>query len=102
MRSQGDSHQGPPCIKEVAGDRPWVWQQESAPCHVSKKSLEWLEEHRVDVVPIFCTIFLCGYLEAKTDRAPNTTKDSLITAIMEQITSLSKQVVAKAYKSLRS
>jgi hypothetical protein len=24
-----------PWIKTVAGDRPWVWQQDSAPCHVS-------------------------------------------------------------------
>ena len=34
-----------PWIKQVARDRPWVWQQDSAPCHVSKHSLTWLEEH---------------------------------------------------------
>ena len=34
-----------PWIKQVAWDRPWVWQQDSAPCHVSKCSLAWLEEH---------------------------------------------------------
>ena len=102
-----------PWINELAGDRPWVWQQDSAPCHVSKKSLEWLEEHCFDFVPKThwppsspdlnpMDYFFWGYLEAKTNRAPHTTKDSLITAIMEQTTSLSKQVVAKACKSLRS
>ena len=34
-----------PWIKQVAQDRPWVWQHDSAPCHVSKHSLAWLEEH---------------------------------------------------------
>ena len=34
-----------PWIKQVAQDRPWVWQQDSVPCHVSKRSLTWLEEH---------------------------------------------------------
>ena len=92
---------------------PWVWQQYIAPCHVSKKSLERLEEHCFDFVPMCdwppsspdvypMDYFFYGYLEAKTSRAPHTTMDSLITAIMEQTTSLSKQVVAKAYKSFRS
>ena len=26
-------------IMQVAGSRPWVWQQDNAPCHVSKHSL---------------------------------------------------------------
>ena len=29
-----------PWIKDVAGGRPWVCQQDSAPCHVSKKSMD--------------------------------------------------------------
>ena len=32
-------------IKQVAWDRPWAWQQNSALCHVSKRSLTWLEKH---------------------------------------------------------
>ena len=84
-----------------------------APCHVSNKSLVWLEEHCFDFVPNSrwppsspdlnpMDYFFSGYLEAKTNQAPHTTKDSLITAIMEQTTSLSKQVVAKTCKSFRS
>ena len=34
-----------PWIKQVTWDRPWVWQQDSLPCHVFKCSLAWLEEH---------------------------------------------------------
>ncbi len=37
-----------PWIKTVAGDRPWVWQQDSAPCHVSNRSIEWLKDHCYD------------------------------------------------------
>lgn len=39
-----------PWIKETAGNRPWVWQQDSAPCHVSKKSLLWLKENCYDFI----------------------------------------------------
>ena len=39
-----------PWIKQVAWDRPWKWQQDSAPCHVSKCSLAWLEEHCYDFI----------------------------------------------------
>ncbi|KAF2352111.1 hypothetical protein FHG87_017131 [Trinorchestia longiramus] len=31
-----------PWMKQVARDRPWVWQQGSAPCHVSNCSLACL------------------------------------------------------------
>ena len=34
-----------PWIEQVAQDTPWIWQHDSAPCHVFKHSLAWLEEH---------------------------------------------------------
>ena len=34
-----------PWITGIAGGRPWVWQQDSAPCHVSNRSMAWLQEH---------------------------------------------------------
>ena len=39
-----------PWIQQVAGDRPWVWQQDSALFYVSKASMEWLKNHCYDVV----------------------------------------------------
>ena len=46
--------------------------------------------------------FFWGNLEARTNHVAHTTKDSLITSIREQATSLSKDVVAKACQSFRS
>ena len=83
-----------PWIKQVARDRPWIWQQDSAPCHVSKHSLAWLEEHCSDFVtkdkwppsspdlnPM--NYFFWGVLENRTNRRPHTTKASLIASIKE-------------------
>ena len=39
-----------PWIKEVAGNRPWVWLQDSAPCHTSRKSMLWLENNCYDLL----------------------------------------------------
>ncbi len=77
-----------PWIKTIAGDRPWVWQQDSAPCHVSNCSLQWLTEHTHDFVskdawppsspdlnPM--DYFYWGVLEARTNRAAHNTKASL-------------------------
>ena len=36
---------------QVAGDRPWVWQQDSAPAHKSKETQAWLQEKCYDFVP---------------------------------------------------
>ena len=37
---------------QVAGGRPWVWQQDSAPVHKSKETQAWLQEC-YDFVPFF-------------------------------------------------
>ena len=33
-----------PWCNQVAGSRPWVWQQDSAPAHKSKETQAWLQE----------------------------------------------------------
>ena len=33
-----------PWCNQVAGGRPWVWQQDSAPAHKSKKTQAWLQK----------------------------------------------------------
>ncbi|KAK8374093.1 hypothetical protein O3P69_019943, partial [Scylla paramamosain] len=39
-----------PWIEEVAAGRPYVWQQDSAPCHTSRKSQKWLSDNFFDFV----------------------------------------------------
>ena len=36
---------------QVAGGRPWVWQQDSAPAHKSKETQAWLQKGCYDFVP---------------------------------------------------
>ena len=99
-------------ISPVAGDRPWVWQQDSAPCHVSNRSLQWLKEHTHDLVskdawppsspglnPM--DYFFWGALEARIDRAAHSTKASFINSIKEEATRLEKGIVEAACSCFR-
>ena len=40
-----------PWCNQVAGGRPWVWQQDSAPAHKSKETQAWLQKEFYDFVP---------------------------------------------------
>ena len=40
-----------PWCDQVAGGRPWVWQQDSAPAHKSKETQAWLQKECYDFVP---------------------------------------------------
>ena len=40
-----------PWCNQVAGGRPWVWQQDSAPAHKSKKTQAWLQKESYDILP---------------------------------------------------
>ena len=40
-----------PGCNQVAGGRPWVWQQDSAPDHKSKETQAWLQKQCYDLVP---------------------------------------------------
>ena len=40
-----------PWCNQVAGGRPWVWQQDSAPAHKSKEIQAWFQKERYDFVP---------------------------------------------------
>ena len=40
-----------PWCNQVAGGRPWMWQQDSAPAHKSKETQTWLQKDRYDFVP---------------------------------------------------
>ena len=39
-----------PWCNQVAGGRPWVWQQDSAPAHKSKETQAWLQKECYDLV----------------------------------------------------
>ena len=41
-----------PWFNQVDGGRPWVWQQDSAPAHKSKKAQAWLQKEFYDFVPV--------------------------------------------------
>ena len=41
-----------PWCNQVAGGRPWVWQQDSAPAPKSKETQAWLQKECYDFVPI--------------------------------------------------
>ena len=40
-----------PWYNQVAGGRPWVWQQDTAPAHKSKETQAWLQKECYDFVP---------------------------------------------------
>ena len=40
-----------PWCSQVAGGRPWVWQQDSTPAHKSKETQAWLQKECYDFVP---------------------------------------------------
>ena len=42
-----------PWCNQVAGGRPWVWQQDSAPAHKFKETQAWLQKECYDFVPFF-------------------------------------------------
>ena len=42
-----------PWCNQVAGGRPWVWQQDSAAAHKSKDTGAWLQKECYDFVPFF-------------------------------------------------
>ena len=41
-----------PWCNQVAGGRPWVWQQDSAPAHKSKETQVWLQKECYDFVHV--------------------------------------------------
>ena len=42
-----------PWCNQMAGNRPWEWQQDSAPAHKSKETQAWLQMECYDFVPLY-------------------------------------------------
>ena len=102
-----------PWMHEVAKGRPYVFQQDSAPCHASKKTQAWLLENvyhhwspelwppnSPDLNPL--DYFVWGVLEAKTNSVFHPNLDSLKTAIVEQFALLDRHDIIKACRAFRT
>ena len=97
-----------PGVIRVAGGRPWVWQQNSAPAHKFKETQAWLQKECYDFVP-----FLTA--PSSTDLSPlhlvirrehhqhdlHNTKASLIAAIRRVFVELPPALVEKACSQFR-
>ena len=88
-----------PWCNQVAGGRPTVWQQDSAPAHKSKKTQAWLQKECYDFV-LFSNCppssldlnpldyFVWSYVENITNMTSHNTKASLIAVIRRVFTEL--------------
>ena len=96
-----------PWCNQVAGGRPWVWQQDSAPAHKSKETQAWLQKECYDFVPFShwpptspdlnpLDYFVWSYVENITNMTSHNTKASLIAAIRRVFAELSPALVEKA------
>ena len=96
---------GVPWCSQVAGGRPWVWQQDSALAHKSKETQAWLQKECYDFVPVsHCPppvlnpldYFVWSYVENITNMASHNTKASLIAAIRQVFAERPPALVEKA------
>ena len=96
-----------PWCNQVAGGRPWVWQQDSAPAHKSKETQPWLQKECYDFVP-FSPLppsspdlnppdyFVWSYIENITNMTSHNINASLIAAIRCVFAELPLALVEKA------
>ena len=85
-----------PWCNQVAGGRPWVWQQDSALAHKSKETQVWLQKECYDFVPFShwppsspdlnqLDYFVWSYIENITNMTSHNTKASQIAAICQHL-----------------
>ena len=95
-----------PWCNQVAGGRPWVWQQDSAPAHKSKEIQAWLQKECYDFVPFShwppsspklnpLDCFICSYVKNIINITSHNTKSSLIAAIRRLFAELPPALVEK-------
>ena len=83
-------------ICKVADGRPYVWQQDSAPCNTLRKMQLWLSNNFVDfVLPHvwppnspdvnLMDFFMWGAIERCTNKIPYNMKDELIKRIKKEL-----------------
>jgi hypothetical protein len=102
-----------PWMDEVAAGRPYIWQQDGAPAHTSKKTQEWCRDN----LPFFwekeiwppsspdCNpmdYFVWGVSERDVNRSPHNTKQSLINSIKEVFSLIPREDIKRACSRFRS
>ena len=101
-----------PWCNPVAGGRPWVWQQDSAPAHKSKETQACLQKECYDFVPFShwtpsspdlnpLDYFVWSYVENITNMTSHNTKASLIAALCRVFSELPPALVEKAWSLFR-
>ncbi|QQP52246.1 Transposable element tcb2 transposase, partial [Caligus rogercresseyi] len=92
-----------PWMDQVAGDRPYLWQQDGAPAHTAKKVQDWCEDNfphfwgkevwppsSPDLNPLDFFV------------SPHSTKQSLINSITEVFANFDRESVVNACSRVRS
>ena len=101
-----------PWCNQVAGGRPWVWQQDTAPAHKSKETQAWLQKECYDFVPFShwppsspdlnpLDYFVWSYVKNITNMTSHDTKASLIAALRRVFAELPPALVEKACSQFR-
>ena len=100
-----------PWCNQMAGGRPWVWQQDSAPAQKSKETHAWLEKSATTVYhsltgPLLSDLnpldyFVWSYVENITNMNSHDTKASLIVDIRRVFTELPPALVENTCSQFR-
>ena len=96
-----------PWIRKVANGKPYVWQQNSVPCHTSRETQLWLSNIFIDFVlphvwppnspdlnPM--DFFVWSAIERYTKKIPCNTKDKLIIWIKKKFKAMKKAQIVRA------
>ncbi len=102
-----------PWMDQVAAGRHYVFQQDGAPAHNSKRTQDWLKENLPEVWekeiwppsspdcnPL--DYYVWGVCELDVNKAPHNTVESLVAKIKEVMGNLDRDTVAKACRRFRS
>uniref|UniRef100_A0A0L8IF21 Uncharacterized protein n=1 Tax=Octopus bimaculoides TaxID=37653 RepID=A0A0L8IF21_OCTBM len=90
-------------------ERPYVWRQDSAPCHTSRRTQSWLSHNfcnhitpniwppnSPDCNSLHCYVW--GAVERDTNKTPCNTKNELKARIMAAFTKLNTETVQKSWR----
>ena len=100
-------------IERVTARKPYVWQQNFASCHTSRRTQSWLIENFCDHIilnmwppnSLDCNpldYYVWDAVERETNKTPCNTKDELTARIITTLINLNQDTVGKACNRFRS